>query len=93
MAKIIMFYGAECPHCHVMMPLVERLVKEEKIKVEKREVWHNEKNADEMRKYQKLIMESSDGVFGTPAFIDEKGTKALCGEVPYAELKKWAKGK
>jgi len=49
MKRIIMFYGAECPHCHAMMPLVERLEKEEKVKVDRREVWHNERNADAMR--------------------------------------------
>jgi thiol-disulfide isomerase/thioredoxin len=93
MKKITMFYGAECPHCRAMMPLVERLEKEEGVKVEKLEVWHNEKNADRMRKYEAIIMEASDGTFGTPAFVDDKGKKALCGEMPYGELKKWAAGK
>ncbi len=91
--KITMFYGAECPHCNAMMPLVERLEKEEGVKIEKLEVWHNERNADRMRKYGKIIMEASGGILGTPAFIDEKGKKALCGEVPYEELKAWATGK
>jgi thiol-disulfide isomerase/thioredoxin len=43
MKEIIMFHGASCPHCHAMMPLVDRLEKEEKIKVIKKEVWNNEK--------------------------------------------------
>ena len=91
--KIIMFYGAECPHCHVMMPYVDRLIKEEKVKVEKLEVWHSEKNADKMRKHEAIISEASGGMFGVPAFIDEKGKKALCGEVSYEELKGWVLGK
>lgn len=91
--KLIMFYGAECPHCHIMMPYVDRLAKEENVEVEKLEVWHDEKNADRMRKYAGIITEASGGEFGVPAMVDEKGTKALVGEVGYEELKKWAKGK
>lgn len=45
------FYGTECPHCINMHPLVERLEKEEGVKVEKYEVWHNEENAKKMREY------------------------------------------
>lgn len=91
MKRIIMFYGAECPHCRAMMPLVERLEKEEGIEMEKLEVWHNERNADLMRKHEAIILKASGGILGTPAFIN--GKKALCGEVPYEELKKWAMGK
>jgi len=90
MTRIIMFYGKECPHCHRMMPLLKRLKKEEGIAVRKLEVWHNEKNADLMQKHHAVITESSGGEFGVPAFMDEKGTKALVGEFPYPELKKWA---
>jgi len=93
MKRITMFYGAECPHCQAMMPLVERLEREEGVKVERLEVWHNEKNADLMRKHEAAIVEASGGTFGTPAFVQEKGKRALCGEVPYGELKKWAMGK
>jgi len=90
MTGIIMFYGKECPHCHRMMKLIERLKKEEGIAVKKLEVWHNEKNAGIMQKHHTVIMESSGGEFGVPAFIDAKGTKALMGELPYTDLKKWA---
>ena len=41
MSELIMFHGRECPHCHVMMPLVDRLEQEEGIKLEKKEIWHN----------------------------------------------------
>jgi len=39
---LLEFTGAEWPHCHKMDPLVERLEDEEKIKIAKLEVWHNE---------------------------------------------------
>jgi len=90
---IIMFYGHECPHCHAMMPYADKLAKEEGFEVRKLEVWHDEKNADAMRKHQEVITEACGGEFGVPAFIDGKGKKALCGEVTYEELKKWAKKK
>ena len=43
---LIEFYGEECPHCQAMLPLVERLEKEEGLKVERHEVWHNKENWD-----------------------------------------------
>ena len=49
MAKLIMFHGRECPHCKKMMPLVEKLEQETGVRFDKREVWHDEKNADLMR--------------------------------------------
>lgn len=90
MKKIIMFYGQECPHCHVMMPLVTKLEEEEDVSVTQLEVWHDEKNADKMRKHKKIISTACGGVFGVPAFLDEVGNRALCGEVDYEVLKKWA---
>jgi len=90
MNKIIMFYGAECPHCHVMLPLADKLSKEEGVEMEKLEVWHDDKNAEKMRKHEKIIKQACGGEFGVPAFIDEENNRAFCGENPYSELKKWA---
>jgi len=87
--KIIMFYGKECPHCHIMLPLADRLAEEEDIEIEKLEVWHNEENAEKMRRYKTEILKACDGVFGTPSFV--KSGQAFCGEISYEELKKWAK--
>ena len=91
MKKITMFYGKECPHCHVMLPLADKLSKEEKIKVEKVEVWHDQKNADRMRALRNVIEPACGGSLGVPVFVDEKNKRAFCGEQPYTELKKWAK--
>lgn len=86
-----MFYGKECPHCHVMLPLADKLSKEENVEIEKFEVWHDEKNAEKMRKFETEIRNASGGEFGVPAFIDKENHKILCGETSYAELKKWLK--
>ena len=88
MGNIIMYHGAECPHCHAMMPLVEKLEKETGIKIEKKEVWHNEKNADEMRSKQEIILETCDDL-GVPCFLSKSTEKAFCGEASYEELKEW----
>jgi len=89
MAGIIMFHGADCPHCRAMMPLVGKLEKEEKIKIEKKEVWHDEKNAEEMRSHQEVIIAACGGDLGVPCFLSKKKNKALCGEVSYKELREW----
>ena len=93
MTKIIMFYGKECPHCHVMLPLADRLIKEEGVEIEKLEVWHSKENADKMRKFEVLIKKSCGGELGVPTFLDEENNRTFCGESGYEELKKWAKQK
>lgn len=82
--RLIMFTGTECTHCHEMNPLVERLEKEHKLKVEKLEVWHNAENM--------AFLESVDqGICGgIPFFFNEKSGRKICGNVKYEKLKEWA---
>mgnify|MGYP001600202552 FL=1 len=70
-----------------MVPLVERLEKEEDVKVEKYETWHNEENVKKMQEYDKGLCG------GVPFFINTDTGKHICGESSYEELKKWAKEK
>jgi len=90
MSQLIMFHARECPHCRAMMPLVDRLEKEENIAFEKLEVWHDEKNADLMRSYQPIIAPKCGGQLRTPTFFNPDKSDVLCGEVPYQTLKDWA---
>jgi len=90
MAKIIMFHGASCPHCHHMMPIVEKLEKEG-VDIEKKEVWENEQNAKEMRKFKDIIIPACGDGLGVPAFVNTDKNKAMCGEKSYGELKQWLK--
>ncbi|TAL47957.1 hypothetical protein EPN87_01765 [archaeon] len=87
MGDLIEFYGTECIHCHEMDPLLERLEEEIGLKVEKIEVWHNEKNAKMLEEYDK------GHCGGVPFFINKKTGKWICGSASYEELKKWATGK
>ena len=90
MSKLIVFHGKECPHCQAMMPLVDKLEKEEGIALTKKEVWHNEKNADLMRSYRDIIAPKCGGQLRTPTFMNTETNDIICGEVAYEKLKDWA---
>ncbi len=87
MGELYFFTGKECPHCHEMEPLVDKLENELGIKLKKLEVWHNAKNA------QLLQEKDTVGCGGVPFFFNENTGKAICGAVPYGIFKKWALGK
>jgi len=83
-----MFYGQECPHCRVMHPIVDRII-EEGCDIEKREVWHDENNANKMREFSEIITNACGGDLAVPTFLDEELKRATCGEMSYEDLKKW----
>ncbi|MBP6854724.1 MAG: glutaredoxin family protein [Candidatus Pacebacteria bacterium] len=84
--SLINFYGEECPHCQHMHTVVEKLEKEEGIKVEKIEVWHNKENLKKLEDLDKGVCG------GVPFFINTDSGKTICGEAEYEALKAWAKG-
>jgi thiol-disulfide isomerase/thioredoxin len=87
MGDLLEFYGTECPHCIEMEPLIKKLEKETGIKVERFEVWHNSKNANMMKEFDKGFCG------GVPFFFNKKTKKWVCGSTSYENLKKWAQGK
>lgn len=87
MARLIMFYGTECDHCHEMEPLVQKLEQELNINVERFEVWHDAKN-------QQLLEKIDQGKCGgVPLFFNEDTKKTICGATSYEKLKAWALGR
>jgi len=88
MSKVIMFHGASCPHCHHMMPIVDKLI-EEGFEIEKLEVWSNPENAAKMRENKDTIIAACGDGLGVPTFFEPVGKRALCGEYTYEELKEW----
>jgi thiol-disulfide isomerase/thioredoxin len=90
MAELLMFHGRECPHCHRMMPLVEKLEAETAVRFDKREVWHDEANQDLMRSYQDILKPKCGGQLRVPAFLNPETQDAVCGELEYEKLKDWA---
>ncbi len=90
MPNLIMFHGRECPHCRKMMPLVEKLEQETAVRFDKREVWHDEKNADLMRSYREAIAPKCGQQLRVPTFLNADTKDAMCGEVDFEKLKDWA---
>jgi thiol-disulfide isomerase/thioredoxin len=92
--RLIWFYGRECPHCKALHPLVEKFCEETGTDIVKLEVWHDDKNAQLMRKYGDIIREACGGELGVPAFYNEKTSKAICGaRLTIDKIKNWANGK
>lgn len=79
------FYGEECPHCHAVMPVVDKLI-EEGVAIEKRETWHNDENAS-------LFNEKDNGICGgVPFFFNEESGVSICGATSEEDIRQWAKG-
>jgi len=89
--RLIWFYGRECPHCRALHPVVDKFMADAKVKIELLEVWHDEQNAQLMRKFGDAISEACGGSLGVPAFYNEKTGKAICGaRINTEKLAKWA---
>ena len=85
-SHLLEFYGTECHFCVEMAPMLDKLEKEEKVKIKKYEVWHDDANAKLLEKYDKGFCG------GVPFFINTKTGKWICGYADYDELKEWALG-
>lgn len=80
------YYGAECAHCHDVMPIVDKLIGDG-IKIVKLETWHNEENAE---KYQSF----DDGKCGgVPFFINTESGEWICGAADEDRIREWAVSK
>jgi len=84
----IEFYGAECPHCLKMAPIVAKLENETGVNFTKLEVWHNESNVAIMQLHAADI-ERDCKFLGVPAFISLKTNKSVCGEMSADALKQF----
>lgn len=83
---LLEFYGAECPHCLEVAPIVDRLISEG-LAIERLETWHNEENA-------KKLAEIDRGLCGgVPFFYNTESKQYICGADSYEALKAWAEGK
>lgn len=73
--------------------MVEQWEAQSGISIDKLEVWHDDKNAQLMRKYGETISAACGGDLGVPAFYNEATKRAICGaRVDAEKLTKWAKG-
>lgn len=90
--KITAFYGQECPYCVAIIPVVEKLEKEDGVEFEELEIWHNEKNKQRIKSLENLYEKECDGNFVVPSFYDAEGDRLICNPGSYENLKKWIYG-
>lgn len=81
---LLEFFATECAHCKKMEPLLERLEDELGLTVTRLEVWHNQTNANLLKKYDQGFCG------GVPFFYNTRSARWLCGEPDYEKLKEWA---
>jgi len=83
-ADIIFYYGEECPHCHVVLKYITDNKIDEKIKIESKEVYHNNQNKNELGNLVKICPEISDpkGGIGVPIAFIVKENKCVGGDTP-----------
>lgn len=82
----IEFYGETCPHCIGLRPIVKRAEEATKQKIEKLEVWNNQKNQAKMNKYEEIISKACGGFAAVPSFVNTKTNQALCGSHNESEI-------
>jgi hypothetical protein len=80
------YYGEECPHCHDMLPIVDKLIADG-TKIMKLETWHNTENA------AKLTSADDGKCGGVPFFYNDENKQFICGSTTEERVKQWAEGK
>lgn len=90
--QILEFYGAECPHCKNMEPIVAQVEQGLGFNVTKYEVWHDEDNRMIFMQYEGIVTPACGGGMGVPAFVNTKTNKAICGEKTADELNAFITG-
>jgi len=86
-ADIIFYYGEECPHCHVVLKYIADNKIDEKIKINSKEVYHNNVNKKELSDLARIcpeIMDTSGGI-GVPIAFIIKENKCIGGDTPIIE--------
>lgn len=79
-AAIVYYYGEGCPHCKVVSDFLQaNPLVAEKVTFEKKEVWSNKANANEMQRRAKACNVQPDGM-GVPFLYGGDG-KCYIGQV------------
>lgn len=76
---IVLFYGTECPHCKNVEDFIAQNKIDEKIKITRMEVWHNQNNAATLAQVAVKCGITGNSV-GVPFLYDGNG-KCYIGEV------------
>ena len=78
-AGIVLFYGAECPHCKVVEDFITQNNINAKVKITQLEVWHNASNAKLLVNVATKICKITGNSVGVPFLYDGNG-KCYIGE-------------
>jgi glutaredoxin len=76
-SSIVLYYGDGCPHCAIVDKFAEENKVAEKVTYEKKEVFNNKENADELTGRAKVCGLPTDSI-GVPFLWD--GSKCLIGD-------------
>ena len=76
-SSIALYYGDGCPHCAIVDEFLKENNVEGKVSYEKKEVYNNKKNADELAERAKTCDLPTDSI-GVPFLWD--GSKCLIGD-------------
>jgi len=76
-SQIVLFYGDGCPHCAIVENYIKESNIKEKLPFEEKEVYHNQKNANELADKAKICGLPTDSI-GVP-FLWE-GEKCYVGD-------------
>jgi len=90
---VYFFYGEECPHCHVVMPLVTNLsVKYPDAHIQILEVWHNTANNELYTKVNEKIGIAPPGVpevvIGDTVLVGDREIPEKLEQLIIGQLKK-----
>jgi predicted bacteriocin transport accessory protein len=88
---VIEFYGAECPHCKNMFPIVSQVENETGIKFTRLEIWYNSTNQNVFQSYSSSIQRDC-GLLGVPTFTviganNSSVSTSRCGDMIESDLK------
>lgn len=83
-ADIVFYYGEECPHCHNVLKYIADNKVDEKIKINSKEVYHNDTNKKELTDLARICPEIMDtsGSIGVPIALIVKENKCIGGDTP-----------
>lgn len=83
-SDLVLFYGSTCPHCKVVEEFIATNQIDQKIKIDKLEVYENKSNASTFAAMVKEICPdqlSSEGL-PVPFLVDQKDKKCTIGDTP-----------
>lgn len=86
---IILFYGATCPYCHDIEPVLDRLENEKAVVIERLEVWNNPENQKRMDALTPLYEKECGGNMIVPSVYDPATGRLICNPGSYEKLTQW----